>query len=136
MTQASLKLNTNDWLQNLELNPVHLTLKPTGMFHWMWMTLAMMKMEPLKRTTVICQRMIVTKHHFLFQQQGQLVAVFCWDDYFIGQVTKIESETRSEVNFMENTTGNGQHQGFRCPFQEDQCSVQSDVVFAADISTG
>ena len=71
---------------------------------------------------------------FLFQQQGQLVAVFYWDDCFLGQVTKIESATRSEVNFMERTTGNGQRQGFRWPLQEDRCSVQSDVVFAADIS--
>ena len=61
--QASLQLNANDWPQKLELNPVHLTLKLTGMFHWTWMAVAMMKMEPLKRTTVICQRMIATKHH-------------------------------------------------------------------------
>ena len=46
----------------------------------------------------------------------------------------MESATRSKVNFMERTAGNGQRQGFRWPLQEDWCSVQSNVVFAADIS--
>ena len=35
---------------------------------------------------------------------------------------------------MERTKGNGQPQIFLWPLREDRSSVQSDVVFAADIS--
>ena len=71
---------------------------------------------------------------FRFQEQGQLVAVYFLEDFFVGEVTAVNSPQEGVVNFMENATFKvGGQQAFRWPSKKDECPIAADFVFAKDI---
>ena len=71
---------------------------------------------------------------FKFQREGQMVAVYFMEDFYVGEVMTVFSEEKAEVNFMDKA--NFQIRGqpvFRWPMRQDKCTIDSEVVFACDV---
>ncbi|KAK2142775.1 hypothetical protein LSH36_915g00072 [Paralvinella palmiformis] len=61
---------------------------------------------------------------FKFQQEGQMVAVYFHEDFYIGEVVWVLSEDNGEINFMEKAKQviKGR-EVFRWPSRTDQCEI-------------
>ena len=71
---------------------------------------------------------------YSFQQEGQLIAVYFMEDFYIGEVTQVLSPEEATVNFMEKATFQfGGRPVFRWPARTDKCKINAEVVFAKDI---
>jgi len=71
---------------------------------------------------------------FKFQQEGQMVAVYFHEDFYIGEVVWVLSEDNGEINFMEKAKQviKGR-EVFRWPSRTDQCEISRGYVFAVSI---
>lgn len=68
---------------------------------------------------------------FSFDQPREMVDVFYWDDFLVGEVTRIDSTEEAEVNFLERPKGAGI---LLCwPLQEDRYVIKSESVFAGGV---
>ena len=56
---------------------------------------------------------------FRFQQEGDIVAVYYVEDFFIGKVTKVISEEEATVNFLEKVGSKDGVVVYRWPRSED-----------------
>ncbi|KAK2167017.1 hypothetical protein LSH36_32g02029 [Paralvinella palmiformis] len=65
---------------------------------------------------------------FKFQQEGQMVAVYFHEDFYIGEVVRVLSEDNGEINFMEKAKQviKGQ-EVFRWPSRTDQFCSKEDL---------
>ena len=71
---------------------------------------------------------------FSFQQQGQLVAVYFWEDFFVGEVTAVVSHQEAVITFMEKVAFQIHGQpAFRWPRRKDECAIAASFVFAKNI---
>ncbi|KAL8610059.1 hypothetical protein ACOMHN_045457 [Nucella lapillus] len=66
-----------------------------------------------------------------FTRQGEWVAVFYDQGFFIGQVTLVENPGTAHVSFLENTKSRRDY--FRWPRVEDVANVDSQYVFRWDV---
>lgn len=71
--------------------------------------------------------------NFRFQREGELVAVYFVEDYYIGEVVRIASPSEAHINFMERANFQRGRPIFRWPVCEDKCNISAEVVFASDI---
>ena len=69
---------------------------------------------------------------FKFTQEGEVVAVYYEDDFFIGEVDSVVSEEEAEVNFMAKSQTT-KRVIFKWPCTPDRCPVSSSVVFAGNL---
>ena len=67
---------------------------------------------------------------FTFQHQGQWVAVYYDDRFYIGQVLNVLSTDAADIQFLEKTAG--QNSFFRWPRKEDEAEVKACFVFSWD----
>ena len=71
---------------------------------------------------------------FSFQQQGQLVAVYFLEDFFVGEVTAVVSPQEAVITFMEKAAFQIHGQpAFRWPRRKDECAIAAEFVFAKNI---
>jgi len=68
---------------------------------------------------------------FAFQHQGQWVAVFYDDQFYIGQVVHVMNKDMAMVNYLERTTGRSDY--FKWPRVEDLAETSSCYVFRWDL---
>ena len=69
-----------------------------------------------------------------FEEQGQLVTVYCLEHCFVGEVTAVVSPQEGVVNFMEKATFPVQAQAaFRWPSRKDDHAITADFIFAKGI---
>ncbi|KAK2168159.1 hypothetical protein LSH36_20g15004 [Paralvinella palmiformis] len=65
-----------------------------------------------------------------FQQDGQIVAVYFHEDFYIGEVVRILSEDNREVNFTEKAKQViKEREVFRWSSRTDQCEISRSYVF-------
>lgn len=69
--------------------------------------------------------------HFSFSCEGELVAVYYENGFFVGQVTKVNDQDNGEINFLEKSKDG---LVYRWPAKEDKCNISADVVFASKLS--
>ena len=69
---------------------------------------------------------------FRFQQEGDIVAVYYVEDFFISEVTRVISEEEATVNFLEKA-GSKDGVEYRWPRSEDCTEISSAVVFAKNL---
>lgn len=67
---------------------------------------------------------------FQFSRQGQWLAVYYDDQYYIGEVINFIGQESSVVQFLEKTTGRKDY--FWWPRREDVAEIQSCYVFSWD----
>ena len=71
---------------------------------------------------------------FSFQQQGQLVAVYFLEDFFVGEVTAVVSPQEAVITFMEKAAFQIHGQpAFRWPRRKDECAIAAEFVFTKNI---
>ena len=71
---------------------------------------------------------------YSFQQEGQLIAVYFMEDFYVEEVTQVLSPEEGTVNFMEKATFQlGWQPVFRWPARRDKCKINAEVVFTKDI---
>ena len=70
---------------------------------------------------------------FRFQQEGDIVAVYYVEDFFIGEVTRVISEEEATVNFLEKAGSKDGVVVYRWPRSEDCTEISSAVVFAKNL---
>ena len=68
---------------------------------------------------------------FRFQQEGDIVAVYNVEDFFISKVTRVISEEEAIVNFLEKAAVIVVV--YRWPCSEDYTQISSAIVFAKNL---
>ena len=70
---------------------------------------------------------------FRFQQEGNIVAVYYAEDFFISKVTRVISEEDTTVKFLEKAGSKDRVVVYRWPCSEDCTEISSAVVFAKNL---
>ena len=70
---------------------------------------------------------------FRFRQEGDIMAVYYVEDFFIGEVTRVISEEEATVYFLEKVGSKDAVVVYRWPRSEDCTEISSAVVFAKNL---
>ena len=81
-------------------------------------------------TQIAPEEAFLESEPFAFQHQGQWVAVFYNDQFYIGQVVHVINKDMAMVNYLERTTGRSDY--FKWPRVEELAETSSCYVFRWD----
>lgn len=85
-------------------------------------------------TRVPTREHVEFEKNFKFNREGEQVAVYFMEDFYIGEVKRLIGEDEAEVNFMERSYARTGTCVYKWPHPVDCCPISASVVYAKDIA--